>query len=282
VIRLFHRPETPTLSLPEKVTKMKFAKYAAAALLASFTVGAPPTRAEEQNQPWTELETIQFIAGIGGGSGDGQLHLPNLGTNCIWRYDVAGFGAGFQVGITKISAAGPVKNLARLEDFPGTYTSSQGEITLLAGRGTASLKNNANDVSIELAARTAGIGIGISGQGLTIDMPVAVNAPRKYVLQFGFEKSWVNAESRKTLNELLDAWKCRFVNIEVEGHTDTKEADNLNLSELRAQAVLGYLVGAGVVPSRVTTKVVGERNLQVETAEGVRLRDNRVAVLTIH
>lgn len=242
------------------------------------TSGTP----QENNQPWTELEVVQFMAGIGGGTGDGQLHLPNLGTNCVWRYNVGGVGAGFQVGISKISASGSVKNLTKLEDFPGTYTASQGEVTLLAGRGAATLKNNANNVSIELEARTTGIGIGISGQGLTIDMPVAVNAPRKYVLEFGFEKTWVNAESRKTLNELLDAWKCRFVNIEVEGHTDTKEADNLNLSELRAQAVLSYLVGAGVVPSRVTTKVVGERNLQVETAEGVRLRDNRVAVLTIH
>lgn len=261
---------------------MNFTKCVAAGLLASLAVGAPPTLAEEGNQPWTELEAVQFIAGIGGGSGDGQLHLPNLGTNCIWRYNVGGFGAGLQVGISKISASGPVKNLTRIEDFPGTYTASQGEVTLLAGRGTASLKNNANDVTIELAAQTAGIGIGISGQGVTIDMPVAVNAPREYVLEFGFEKTWVNAESRNTLNQLLEAWKCRFINIEVAGHTDTKEADNLNLSELRAEAVRGYLLGAGVVPSRITTKIVGERNLQVQTSEGVRLRDNRVAVVTIH
>ena len=109
-----------------------------------------------------------------------------------------------------------------------------------------------------------------------------VNAPRVYLLEFGFEKTWVNADSRKTLNDLLDAWKCRFVNIDVAGHTDTKEADNLNLSELRAVAVQTYLVGAGVVPSRITTKIAGERGLQVPTPEGVRLRSNRVVVLTIH
>ena len=102
------------------------------------------------------------------------------------------------------------------------------------------------------------------------------------MLQFGYEKTWVNAENRQTLNELLTAWKCRFVNMTVAGHTDTKEADNLDLSELRADAVRNYLVGAGVVPTRVTTKIEGERNQQVLTVEGVRLRDNRVVVVTIH
>ncbi|WP_454621919.1 OmpA family protein [Bradyrhizobium cenepequi] len=69
----------------------------------------------------------------------------------------------------------------------------------------------------------------------------------EYVTQFGFEKTWVKAESRKTLNELLDARKCRFINIDVAGYTDTKEARHLNLSELRAVAVRSYLLGADVV-----------------------------------
>jgi outer membrane protein OmpA-like peptidoglycan-associated protein len=56
-------------------------------------------------------------------------------------------------------------------------------------------------------------------------------------------KIFVNADTRKALNELMEAWKCRYVNIEVAGHTDSvgKESDNLNLSELRAQGVRNYL-----------------------------------------
>lgn len=151
---------------------------------------------------------------------------------------------------------------------------------MVAGGGASSLKNNANNVSLELAAKTAGIGIGISGHGLTIDMPIPPENPaRVYVLEFGFNKNWVNANSRKTLNDLLDAWKCRFVNIAVVGHADTKENDEVNLSQLRADAVRNYLVGAGVVPTRVTAKI--STNLQVPTGEAVRLRDNRVAVVTI-
>lgn len=147
-----------------------------------------------------------------------------------------------------------------------------------------SLKNNANNVVLELASQTAGIGLGASGQNLTIDMPEPpVNAPRRYVLDFGFNKDFVNADSRKALNELIEAWKCRYVNIEVAGHTDTigEESNNLNLSELRALAIRGYLVGAGVVPTRITTRIAGESDLQVPTADNIRLRTNRVAIVTI-
>jgi outer membrane protein OmpA-like peptidoglycan-associated protein len=98
-------------------------------------------------------------------------------------------------------------------------------------------------------------------------------------LDFGFNKDWVNADSRKTLNELLDAWKCRFVNIAVVGHADTKEYDEVDLSQARADAVRDYLLGAGVVPSRVTAKI--STKLEVPTGDAVRLRQNRVAVVTI-
>lgn len=262
---------------------MNSLKYAAAALLLSLAVGTASANAQTKDAPWVEMETVAVMAGVGGQGGDGQLNLPNLGTNCVYPFKVTGFGAGIQVAVAKLSASGPVKNLTKLEDFPGTYTATQGQATVVVGGGGMSLKNNANNVSMDLATKTVGIGLGISGEGLAIDMPEpVVNASRVYILQFGFQKTWVNADSRNTLNELLAAWKCRFVSIEVAGHTDTKEADNLNLSELRADAVRDYLVGAGVVPGRITTKIVGERNLQIPTPEGVRLRDNRVAVVTIH
>jgi outer membrane protein OmpA-like peptidoglycan-associated protein len=267
---------------------MNSAKYTAAALLLSLFVGATPASAQTKDTPWkdtpwVEIETISVMAGVGGQNGEGQLNLPNLGTNCVYPFTVSGFGAGLQVGVSKVTASGPVKNLTQIEDFPGTYSSTGGQATLVAGGGSMSLKNNANNVSVDLTLQTVGISLGVAREGLTIDMPgLPVNAPRVYLLEFGFEKTWVNADSRKTLNDLLDAWKCRFVNIDVAGHTDTKEADNLNLSELRAVAVQTYLAGAGVVPSRITTKIAGERGLQVPTPEGVRLRSNRVVVLTIH
>lgn len=269
-----------TSSLSEKVTDMKLTKYAVAALLSSVAVGAAPAYAQTNN-PWVEVEAFLAMAGVGGGSGDGQLHLPNLGTNCDYPFKVTGFGAGVKVGVSKVWASGPVNNLTQLEEFPGKYTSSQGEITLVAGRGSGTLKNDANNVSLDLTAKTAGIGIGLSGNSLAIDMPIPPeNAPRVYVVEFGFQRNYVSAEARKTLNDLVDAWKCRFVNIAVVGHADTKEYDEVDVSQLRADAVRNYLIGAGVVPSRVTAKI--STKLQVPTGEAVRLRDNRAAVVTIY
>ena len=264
---------------------MSVAKCSAAALLVCLMTGPAPSNAQTNDGPWAQIETTSFMVGIGGQGGDGQLFLPNLGTNCVYPFNISGFGAGIQVGVSRISASGPVKNLTKVEDFRGTYRSAQGEATLVVGRGGMSLKNNANNVSLDLASQTTGIALGTSAQGLTIDMPEPPgNAPRVYVLEFGFNKDFVNADSRKALNELMDAWKCRYVNIDVAGHTDTvgKISDNLNLSELRAQAVRNYLVRAGVVPTRITTHVAGESDLQVPTANNVRLRSNRVAIVTIH
>ena len=264
---------------------MSFTKYSAAALLISLAAGPAPSNAQTNDGPSVQIESTSFMVGIGGQGGDRELFLPNLGTNCVYPFNINGFGAGIQVGVSRISASGPVKNLTKVEDFEGTYSSTQGEATLVAGRGSMSLKNNANNVTLELASQTTGIALGLSGQNLTIDLPEPpVKTPRRYVLEFGFNKDFINADSRKTLNELMDTWKCRYVNIEVAGHTDTvgKESDNLNLSELRAQNARNYLVAAGVVSTRITTRVAGESDLQVPTAENVRLRDNRVAIVTIH
>jgi outer membrane protein OmpA-like peptidoglycan-associated protein len=264
---------------------MNAIKHTAGAWLISLAAGTAPAIAQTNTAPWVDMESTSVMVGIGGQKGDGQLNLPNLGSNCVYPFKVGGFGAGIQVGVTKIAASGPVKNLTRLDDFPGTYSATQGlDATVVAGSGTISMKNNANNVSIDLASKTTGLSLGIAGQRLTIEMPIPpANAPRAYVLEFGFNKNWVNADSRKKLNELVNSWKCRFVNMSVVGHTDTtgKESDNLNLSELRAIAVQDYLSGAGVAPGRIKRDVAGERDLQVQTVNGVRLRNNRVVVVTI-
>jgi len=66
--------------------------------------------------------------------------------------------------VAKIAASGPVKNLTRLEEFPGTYSATQGvDATVVAGSGTISMKNNANNVSIDLASKTTGLSLGVGG-----------------------------------------------------------------------------------------------------------------------
>src|SRR5580693_8816161 len=135
---------------------MKLSRYTGvAAVLGLMLTAAAPAMAQTPDG-WAQLETTSAMLGIGGQSGDGQLSLPNLGTNCVYPFKVSGFGAGLQVGISRASAAGPVANLTRLEDFPGNYTGAQGEATVIAGGGGTSLKNTANNVSLSLTSQTSG------------------------------------------------------------------------------------------------------------------------------
>jgi outer membrane protein OmpA-like peptidoglycan-associated protein len=255
--------------------------------LAAILLGSSmtlPAVAQTPTGPYVEMETTSVNAGLGGQSGDGMLRLPNLGTNCAYPFKISGFGAGVQVGISKASAAGPVANLLRIGDLAGRYNAAGGEATVLAGAGSSSLKNQANNVQIALASNTQGLNIGFGGQGMTIgisDPPV--NAPRAYVMEFGFNKTWVNKESRVVLDQVANAWKCRFANVWLFGHTDSigKEDANLKLAEARAAAAREYLIGAGLNPARVMVQAKGEKGQLTPTENGVRLRTNRAVVVVI-
>jgi outer membrane protein OmpA-like peptidoglycan-associated protein len=253
-----------------------------AAFLLAFAAG--PALAQTPNFPWVQIESTSVNVGIGGQSGEGVLNLPNLGTNCAYPFKVSGFGAGIQVGISKASASGAVSNMTRVSDLAGDYSSAQGEVTPLAGAGAQSMKNRRNNVSIELKSNTQGLNLGFGGQGMSIQVAdPPSNAPKTYVLEFGFNKDWVGQEGRPVLDQVAKAWKCRFSNIWLFGHTDTtgKEDTNLNLSEKRAAAARDYLIGAGIVPTRVGVVAQGENHPLVATANGVRLRSNRAVVVVI-
>ena len=179
------RPEAP-VNLPDRRSLIIAIAFSLAAVAPAMAQSSPP-------EPWVQVKATSAMLGIGGGFGEGQLTLQNLGTNCIYPFTVSGFGAGIQVGISQISAAGPIQNLTSLQDFPGTYSATHGEVTVLAGGGATTMKNNANSVSMNLTSQTAGLNIGIAGHGLTVNMPLPPrNAPRMYVLEFGFNKDWLN------------------------------------------------------------------------------------------
>lgn len=260
----------------------KLTPVAVAFVLSS--VAAVPAAAQNTYEPWAQIQTTSAMIGIGGQSGAGRLNLPNLGTNCSYTFQVSGFGAGVQVGVSKVSASGPVKNLTRLEDFPGDYGATEGQATVIGGGGGISMKNKANNVAINLASQTAGLNIGFSGSGMTVNMPVPpMNAPRALVLEYGFNKDRLNLANRGKLDQMLRAWKCRFVNFDIVGRTDAvgNQAENLNLSELRARGVRDYLLSVGVYPQRLPAQFSGENNQQVQTEQGARLRTNRVVVVTV-
>lgn len=265
---------------------MRASKYCAilASLLLALGAGLPAV-AQSNKMPSVEIISTSAALIFGSQSGEGILKLPNLGTNCEYPFTIEGFGAGIQVGISKLTAVGPVKNLTKVADFPGKYTSTEGESTLIAGGGVLNMQNQANKVVMDLKTRTEGLALGVGAKGLTIKLKKAItDAPRIYVLEFGFNKNWVNEASRNKLAQVIDGWKCRYANIRLIGHTDTvgKEGYNMELSDKRAKSVRNYLIGAGFTRTRITTRAAGEKEPLLQTGEGVRDRANRAVVVIVN
>jgi len=249
-----------------------------------LAAAATPSLAQTPNAPWVQMETTGASLGLGGQSGEGLLHLPNLGTNCTYPFKVQGFGGGLQVGVSKAVATGYVQNMRRVADLAGNYSATEGQATIIAGAGTTSMKNKANPVVINLKSETQGLALGFGGQGMAIQ----VNDPQPraqgaYILEFGFNKTWVSQQSRALLDVVASNWKCRFVNIWLFGHSDTvgKEDENLELASKRAAAARDYLIGLGLNPDRVFIKARGEDSQLAPTEDNVRLRINRAVVVVV-
>src|SRR6184192_1527268 len=176
-----------------RLTMILASATAVLALTAGGTAIAQTAQAE--NTPWIEMETTSVSLGLGGQSGEGVLRLPNLGTNCAYAFKVDGFGAGIKVGVSHARATGPIAGMTRVADLSGDYGATEGEVTLLAGAGGSTMKNRNNNVAMALKSETQGIGLGFGAKGMTIKLAApGVNAPRAYVVDFGFNKTWVNQD----------------------------------------------------------------------------------------
>jgi len=96
-------------------------------------------------------------------------------------------------------------------------------------------------------------------------------------VNFDFDKANIRPDAAVILDEaaslLSDALAdCPSRSVSVEGHTDAVGTDayNQDLSERRSNAVMDYLAGKGVSPSRLSSKGFGESNpiATNETREG--------------
>jgi len=254
------------------------------ALITLAVAGGAPAFAQQPTYPWIEMDTTSIGLGLAGQTGEGILHLPNLGTNCSYPFRVSGFGGGLQAGVSQIAASGAVVGLKRILDLTGDYEATQGEATVIAGAGATQMKNRANNVRISLASNTRGAALGFGAQGIKIEVSEPpVNAPAQYMMEFGFNKTWVSDQSREVLNQVAAAWKCRPVNIWLFGFTDSvgHEDANLELSSKRAEGVRQYLIGEGMASNRVFTQAMGKTDQRVPTPDDTRLRTNRAVVVVI-
>jgi OOP family OmpA-OmpF porin len=74
-------------------------------------------------------------------------------------------------------------------------------------------------------------------------------------IRFAAKRADIDPDSAGILDHLIEtALRCPTINVEVAGHTDADGEDGFNraLSEKRAQAVIDYLVKAGLPASRFT------------------------------
>src|SRR5690348_9376210 len=83
--------ETPVMGT------LKSLSLSASVILA--LAGGASAIAQEPNYPWVEMDSTSIGLGLAGQTGEGVLHLPNLGTNCTYPFRVSGFGGGLQAGV---------------------------------------------------------------------------------------------------------------------------------------------------------------------------------------
>ena len=110
------------------------------------------------------LESKSVAIGVGVSWGDGVLEYKGK----KYPFTVEGLSV-VDLGVSKVSAKGDVKNLKKLEDFSGNYTAAGAGATVGGGAGVAALKNQ-NGVEMALTATTQGVKFALAGAGVSIKL----------------------------------------------------------------------------------------------------------------
>ena len=108
-------------------------------------------------------------------------------------------------------------------------------------------------------------------------------APRFYTIFFDFDDDSLNDVASRVIAEILSDWTSRDGDLALVGHADSSGSDdyNLALSKLRAVSVRIALEEGGVNSGRLSDMGVGESDLAVPTADGVREPRNRRVIVTV-
>ena len=106
---------------------------------------------------------------------------------------------------------------------------------------------------------------------------------REYTVYFAFGKATLSSDAQSVIQQAVaSAKEAPMTRITVVGHTDTvgSEQYNQGLSERRAAAVRNALIAQGVSAQEISASGVGESQLAVPTAQGVKEPRNRRVVIT--
>lgn len=97
-------------------------------------------------------------------------------------------------------------------------------------------------------------------------------------VHFDFGKSTIRPESYPELQELVDYLKSKEeVKVEIAGHTDNvgKDADNLKLSQQRAEAIRNYVIKKGIKAERIRAKGYGATQPVADNSTDAGRQQNR-------
>ena len=252
------------------------------------------------------LEQNSGSIGLGSDTGKGKLFLKDGSVYAVTmdRYSLLG------LGVANATSTGKVYNLVNVTDLSGEYSGIGHSASFWKGDGKSTLKNDVNNVRIELVSKLSGVIAEIGPHSAVLRLgdrlkgpdapppvaaapapvpvkaapvPVALPKPTNYTLYFGFDKSRVNLANSGVLDSILADWKEKGATFRVVGHADMVGSAkyNMRLSQERANAVMQMLIKKGVPESNVVAVGVGQKDLAVQTGAGKRLRENRRVTLTV-
>lgn len=110
-------------------------------------------------------------------------------------------------------------------------------------------------------------------------------APKQFIVFFGFNKYNLSAEAQRVVAEAAAAAKqYGSASITVVGHTDTvgSNAYNQRLSQQRANSVKSELASNGINGGMISTSGRGETELMVQTGDGVKEPQNRRTTIDLN
>ena len=132
-------------------------KQTATPVMMEEPVSAPPP-------PFVELETTAIAAGIGARFGGGTLLVAGE----EHPFKLKGVSLG-DLGVSRISASGPVENLENVSDFEGNYLAVEAGAAAGVGVSTLTMRND-KGVVITLESDVKGVQLTLGALGLSIEL----------------------------------------------------------------------------------------------------------------
>ncbi len=142
--------------------------------------------------------------------------------------------------------------------------------------------------AIEEIDRSFAVSKAHSGSAATLavakNSDATVDQPKSFMIHFDFDSTDLKSDAIEALNAIAKTADLgKDVRVIVSGHTDLAGPEPFNdrLSQRRAEAVSGALVGRGISPDRISVTAHGERRPRITTPNGMREARNRRVEITV-